>query len=71
LRQVVDGQEVKAGDVICIVEAMRMENEVHAQRAGFVQELSVHEGDPVATGQVICRLEAIATASRSDPDELR
>jgi acetyl-CoA/propionyl-CoA carboxylase biotin carboxyl carrier protein len=53
---VADGDEVEAGQVICIVEAMKMENEVHAHRAGTVTGLSVQPGQPVATGQVICLL---------------
>jgi acetyl-CoA/propionyl-CoA/long-chain acyl-CoA carboxylase, biotin carboxylase, biotin carboxyl carrier protein len=53
---VADGDEVEAGQVICIVEAMKMENEVHAHRAGTVTGLSVQPGQPVATGQVICVL---------------
>jgi acetyl-CoA/propionyl-CoA carboxylase, biotin carboxylase, biotin carboxyl carrier protein len=52
--EVADGDEVEAGQVICIVEAMKMENEVHAHRAGTVSELSVVTGQPVTTGQVIC-----------------
>ncbi len=52
--EVADGDEVEAGQVICIVEAMKMENEVHAHRAGRVSELSVSPGEPVKTGQVIC-----------------
>jgi acetyl-CoA/propionyl-CoA carboxylase biotin carboxyl carrier protein len=52
--EVADGDEVHAGQVICIVEAMKMENEVHAHRAGRVSELSVAPGQPVKTGQVIC-----------------
>ena len=51
---VADGDEVEAGALICIVEAMKMENEVHAHRDGTVAELSVEPGQPVATGQVIC-----------------
>ena len=53
-----DGDEVEAGRVICVVEAMKMENEVHAHRAGTVRSLSVEAGQPVTTGQVICRIEA-------------
>jgi acetyl-CoA/propionyl-CoA carboxylase biotin carboxyl carrier protein len=49
-----EGDEVVAGQVICVVEAMKMENEVHAHRAGVVSELSVAVGEQVATGQVIC-----------------
>jgi acetyl-CoA/propionyl-CoA carboxylase biotin carboxyl carrier protein len=51
-----DGDEVEAGQVICIVEAMKMENEVHAHRAGVVRNLSVEAGQPIATGQVICEI---------------
>jgi acetyl-CoA/propionyl-CoA/long-chain acyl-CoA carboxylase, biotin carboxylase, biotin carboxyl carrier protein len=49
-----DGDEVHAGQVICIVEAMKMENEITAHRDGIVTELSVAPGQPVSTGQVIC-----------------
>jgi acetyl-CoA/propionyl-CoA carboxylase biotin carboxyl carrier protein len=52
--EVEEGDEVEAGQVLCIVEAMKMENEVHAHRAGRVTELSVAPGQPVKTGQVIC-----------------
>ncbi len=51
---VADGDEVEVGQVLCIVEAMKMENEVHSHRAGVVSELSVAAGQPVKTGQVIC-----------------
>ncbi len=51
---VAEGDEVEAGALICIVEAMKMENEVHAHRAGIVAQLSVAAGEPIATGQVIC-----------------
>jgi acetyl-CoA/propionyl-CoA carboxylase biotin carboxyl carrier protein len=53
-----DGDEVEAGQVICVVEAMKMENEVHAHRAGVVQGLSVEPGQSVTTGQVICTIES-------------
>jgi acetyl-CoA/propionyl-CoA carboxylase biotin carboxyl carrier protein len=53
-----DGDEVEAGQVICVVEAMKMENEVHAHRAGTVASLSVQPGQPVTTGQVICTIDA-------------
>jgi acetyl-CoA/propionyl-CoA carboxylase biotin carboxyl carrier protein len=52
--EVSDGDGVVAGQVICVVEAMKMENEVHAVRDGVVSELSVRAGEPVGTGQVIC-----------------
>jgi acetyl-CoA/propionyl-CoA carboxylase biotin carboxyl carrier protein len=53
---VAEGDSVSAGQVICIVEAMKMENEVHALREGVVAELTVAAGEPVSTGQVICVL---------------
>jgi acetyl-CoA/propionyl-CoA/long-chain acyl-CoA carboxylase, biotin carboxylase, biotin carboxyl carrier protein len=52
--EVADGDEVESGQVVCIVEAMKMENEVHAHRAGRITDLSVEPGQPVRTGQVIC-----------------
>jgi acetyl-CoA/propionyl-CoA carboxylase biotin carboxyl carrier protein len=52
--EVSEGDDVVAGQVLCIVEAMKMENEVHAHRDGVVAELSVAPGQPVSTGQVIC-----------------
>jgi acetyl-CoA/propionyl-CoA carboxylase biotin carboxyl carrier protein len=52
--EVSEDDEVEAGQVICIVEAMKMENEVHAHRSGRVTELSIAPGQPVTTGQVIC-----------------
>src|SRR6478609_9576708 len=51
---VAEGDAVEAGQLICIVEAMKMENEVHAHQRGTVTELSVAAGRPVTTGQVIC-----------------
>jgi acetyl-CoA/propionyl-CoA carboxylase biotin carboxyl carrier protein len=55
---VAEGDEVEPGQVICVVEAMKMENEVHAHSAGAVRNLSVEPGRPVTTGQVICELVA-------------
>ena len=52
--EVAEGDEVEPGQVICIVEAMKMENEVHTHRAGRITELSVAPGQSVKTGQVIC-----------------
>src|SRR3954453_3676979 len=46
--EVADGDEVAAGQVICVVEAMKMENEITADRDGTVRELSVVPGDAVS-----------------------
>ncbi len=55
--EVADGDSVEAGRVICVVEAMKMENQIHAHRAGTVSGLTVAAGQPVASGQLICVLE--------------
>jgi acetyl-CoA/propionyl-CoA carboxylase biotin carboxyl carrier protein len=47
------GQEVAAGDVVCIVEAMKMENEVPAAQGGNVQEVRVEAGQSVSAGDVL------------------
>jgi acetyl-CoA/propionyl-CoA carboxylase biotin carboxyl carrier protein len=54
--EVEEGQEVSAGDVLCIVEAMKMENEVSSHRDGMVTRLSVQPGSAVTIGQVICEI---------------
>ena len=56
--QVAEGDERVHGQLVCIVEAMKMENEIHAHRAGTVRHLSVEPGQQVTTGQVICVVES-------------
>jgi acetyl-CoA/propionyl-CoA carboxylase biotin carboxyl carrier protein len=45
------GQEVTAGQTVCILEAMKMENHIAAHRDGTVAEVSITKGDVVETGQ--------------------
>ena len=47
------GQEVAPGDVICIVEAMKMENEVSAHTGGTITALTATAGQAVAAGEVV------------------
>src|SRR5262249_22961608 len=54
---VAEGDEGETRQVTCVVEAMKMKNEVRAHRAGTVRSLSVEPGEPVTTGQVICTIE--------------
>jgi acetyl-CoA/propionyl-CoA carboxylase biotin carboxyl carrier protein len=51
------GQEVEEGALICVIEAMKMENEITAHRAGKLTELGVSEGGSVATGDAIAKIE--------------
>jgi acetyl-CoA/propionyl-CoA carboxylase biotin carboxyl carrier protein len=50
------GDQVAAGDVLVVVEAMKMENEVVARHAGTVETVEVGAGDQVGNGQALIRL---------------
>jgi len=45
------GQHVKAGDVICIIEAMKMMNQIEADKTGVVEAILVDDGEPVEFDQ--------------------
>lgn len=47
------GQKVNVGDVICIVEAMKMMNQIEADRAGVVEAILVEDGCPVEFDQAL------------------
>jgi glutaconyl-CoA decarboxylase len=46
------GASVNAGDLLLVLEAMKMENEIQAPSAGTVKEIRVSDGSPVNTGDV-------------------
>ena len=51
------GQEIRAGEVVCILEAMKMENHIASTRDGEVTDLPIHAGQVVETGQVLAVID--------------
>lgn len=51
------GQTVKAGDTLCIVEAMKMMNQIEADKSGVVTEILVEDGQPVEFDQPLVVIE--------------
>ena len=60
---VADGDSVQAGDLVVMVEAMKMEQPLNAHRAGIITGLTAEQGDIVTTGGVICRIVDPAESS--------
>ncbi|MGB9954204.1 acetyl-CoA carboxylase biotin carboxylase subunit [Haloarcula marismortui] len=48
-----EGDEVEAGDVLCVLEAMKMENDIVAERGGTVNDVAVSEGESVDMGDLL------------------
>ena len=51
------GQEVAEGDLVCVIEAMKMENEITAHKAGKITELPAVEGAAVNSGDLLAKIE--------------
>ena len=51
------GQTVKVGDALCIVEAMKLMNEIESEFSGKIVEICVEDGQPVEFGQVLMYIE--------------
>jgi biotin carboxyl carrier protein len=54
--QVKTGQSIQPGDPLCVLDAMKMKNTIHAPQAGVIQEVLVKEGQAVEYGLVLFRL---------------
>jgi acetyl-CoA/propionyl-CoA carboxylase, biotin carboxylase, biotin carboxyl carrier protein len=54
------GAEVEEGALVCIIEAMKMENEIYAHKAGTIAELAVQEGGAVKSGDTIAVIKSSA-----------
>jgi acetyl-CoA/propionyl-CoA carboxylase, biotin carboxylase, biotin carboxyl carrier protein len=55
------GQAVEEGQLVCIIEAMKMENEIMAHKAGVVEQLAVKEGEPITSGATIAVIKSPAS----------
>lgn len=53
------GQTISKGDVVCIVEAMKLMNEIESEFSGKVVEICVEDGQPVEFGQVLMYIEQL------------
>jgi len=51
-----EGSQVQEGDVVIVMEAMKMETEVRAAASGTITSINVSEGDSVSTGDVLLTL---------------
>lgn len=51
------GSTVNVGDIVCIIEAMKLMNEIKAEQAGKVTQICVKNGDPIEFGQVLMYVE--------------
>jgi biotin carboxyl carrier protein len=52
-----EGDEVQEGDVLCVLEAMKMENELRAGKSGVVKEVTIEPGSDVEMGEVLIVVE--------------
>ena len=51
------GQEVESGQTVCVLEAMKMENNISAEKSGTVKEIKVAVGDSVGSGDVVAVID--------------
>jgi acetyl-CoA carboxylase biotin carboxyl carrier protein len=51
------GSSISSGDTLCIIEAMKLMNELEAETGGVIREVCVENAEPVEYGQVLFRIE--------------
>lgn len=51
------GQRVAKGQVVCIIEAMKIMNEIESEYSGVIREVNAHDAQPVEYGQVLFRID--------------
>ena len=51
------GKTISEGDVVCIIEAMKLMNEIKSEQSGKVTQICVKNGDPIEFGQVLMYVE--------------
>jgi acetyl-CoA carboxylase biotin carboxyl carrier protein len=51
------GSRVNKGQVLCIIEAMKIMNEIESEYAGVLREIAVQDAQPVEYGQVLFRID--------------
>ena len=54
---VVEGQHVNAGDTLCIIEAMKMMNQIESDKSGTIKKIMVENGSPVEFDQILFIIE--------------
>ena len=51
------GQKISVGDTVCIVEAMKMMNQVKSEHEGIIKEIHIQDGKPVEFDQILISIE--------------
>jgi acetyl-CoA carboxylase biotin carboxyl carrier protein len=54
---VTDGQRIEKGQVLCIIEAMKIMNEIESEFSGVIREILASDAQPVEYGQVLFRID--------------
>jgi acetyl-CoA/propionyl-CoA carboxylase biotin carboxyl carrier protein len=63
-----EGDTVEEGQLITIIEAMKMENEITAHKAGVIEKLAIKEGEPITAGALIAVIKSAASSNGDTPD---